>query len=406
LPVPAEDEQFCPQADIWRWTEYRRYTGYLHRSSLRLNLRRADADPRNLLRTPDGRNAHLQDSGKRWVSHERKKMIDSLFFKDANRAEPELYHYTTWAGLKGILTSQCLWATHYRALNDTSEVIHLKENLLRATISQMKSDLISLGKKSLHNKLKISKKGGAATIAKYAVTDTVNGLYRYLLDESTSHVGVFICSLCSHAQDEEYERQNGLLSQWRSYGEASGAYTIVFDTAQLIELIDGEYPKFADIFIGLKPVEYNTGFEDFCTRYENLIKLTNVLAGYRVKHNMASAEEMMQEISILFCLSALQYKHQAFFEEREVRLFTLPATIDWAKRNNKHVNKIRKIHLRGSGGDIPYIKLFEHSNELPIKRIIVGPHRDRKQLVNTVKALVGNKINVVASNTPYVTKAL
>src|SRR5262245_39979140 len=34
----------------------------------------------------------------------------------------ELYHYTGIRGLKGIINSQTLWATHYRYLNDTEEV--------------------------------------------------------------------------------------------------------------------------------------------------------------------------------------------------------------------------------------------------------------------------------------------
>lgn len=36
--------------------------------------------------------------------------------------EPELlYHYTTQEGLLGILKDRCIWATHIRYLNDTSE---------------------------------------------------------------------------------------------------------------------------------------------------------------------------------------------------------------------------------------------------------------------------------------------
>jgi len=38
---------------------------------------------------------------------------------------PELlFHYTTAAGMRGILDSSRLWATNYRFLNDTSEVAY------------------------------------------------------------------------------------------------------------------------------------------------------------------------------------------------------------------------------------------------------------------------------------------
>ena len=42
--------------------------------------------------------------------------------KKPGPTEPELlYHYTTQKGLLGILKDKCIWATHIRYLNDTSE---------------------------------------------------------------------------------------------------------------------------------------------------------------------------------------------------------------------------------------------------------------------------------------------
>jgi hypothetical protein len=43
-----------------------------------------------------------------------------------NSPKPEelLYHYTDQAGLDGILSSGCMWATHYEFLNDLSEREH------------------------------------------------------------------------------------------------------------------------------------------------------------------------------------------------------------------------------------------------------------------------------------------
>jgi hypothetical protein len=42
-------------------------------------------------------------------------------------AHPELHHYTTFAGLKGIVESNTLWATHFLDLNDSREVFLLEE---------------------------------------------------------------------------------------------------------------------------------------------------------------------------------------------------------------------------------------------------------------------------------------
>jgi hypothetical protein len=43
--------------------------------------------------------------------------------------DERLYHYTTWEGLWGILQTPCLWATHYKFLNDYSEILLFKPKL-------------------------------------------------------------------------------------------------------------------------------------------------------------------------------------------------------------------------------------------------------------------------------------
>ena len=42
-------------------------------------------------------------------------------------SHPKLHHYTARSGLEGIVQSNSLWATRYRDLNDSAEIVHLKE---------------------------------------------------------------------------------------------------------------------------------------------------------------------------------------------------------------------------------------------------------------------------------------
>ena len=44
---------------------------------------------------------------------------------------PELLHYTNIGGLKGIIKSNSIWATHYLFLNDTQEMLCLKRFLMQ-----------------------------------------------------------------------------------------------------------------------------------------------------------------------------------------------------------------------------------------------------------------------------------
>jgi hypothetical protein len=49
-----------------------------------------------------------------------------------SRPIPEtLWHYTSFAGFQGIITSKQIWATEYRFLNDLEEFRHAKKLALR-----------------------------------------------------------------------------------------------------------------------------------------------------------------------------------------------------------------------------------------------------------------------------------
>ena len=57
---------------------------------------------------------------------------------------PELFHYTNDHGLKGILESRCLWATHYTGLNDSTEVTLLREQVVSAITDRQQEFLLGL----------------------------------------------------------------------------------------------------------------------------------------------------------------------------------------------------------------------------------------------------------------------
>ncbi|MHC4042957.1 hypothetical protein [Bradyrhizobium sp. 23AC] len=48
----------------------------------------------------------------------------SEFHREGHSNPMILYHYTSAAGLHGIVASESLWTSHYRFLNDTSEFRH------------------------------------------------------------------------------------------------------------------------------------------------------------------------------------------------------------------------------------------------------------------------------------------
>jgi hypothetical protein len=103
-----------------------------------------------------------------------------------------LYHYTSVNGLRGIVDSGNIWATHLGFLNDLSE--------------------------------------GRAALGDEA--------YRARLEETDMRSPLFIASFCRH--QEPHQMTNGLLSQWRGYAGEGGGYCVVFDEDHLDDLVEAE----------------------------------------------------------------------------------------------------------------------------------------------------------------------
>jgi hypothetical protein len=136
----------------------------------------------------------------------------------------ELYHYTGIQGLKGIVESQTLWATHYKYLNDSQEIIHFRDRLpgiLRPAIKE---------------RLDAEK-----------LTETT---YDVMFGNSDGmSTEPFITSFCRVDKGDPRVADHGLLSQWRGYGP-QGGYAIIFDTDRLKQLLIEEGKKW-EYFLGL-----------------------------------------------------------------------------------------------------------------------------------------------------------
>ena len=57
------------------------------------------------------------------------------FYRASIRPDTPLYHYTTIEGLRGILSSGCLWATEYQFLNDQEEFRYVERLIPEVTAS-------------------------------------------------------------------------------------------------------------------------------------------------------------------------------------------------------------------------------------------------------------------------------
>ncbi len=123
-------------------------------------------------------------------------------------SEEILFHYTSEAGLQGILQNKCLWATDVFISNDHSEII-LGESLFKRDLQEW----ANLNKRN-EDDLKF----------------LVNG-------PSEMSEGVFFACFSTvrnyNENDREFILDHGLLSQWRGYGP----YAIKFKKDALLKTL-------------------------------------------------------------------------------------------------------------------------------------------------------------------------
>lgn len=319
----------------------------------------------------------------------------------------ELMHYTTAAGLAGIVSSGCLWATHAAFLNDAEEMKHFFDaRLLDICLTEVLPYANELARSPEVAK-NMDAEGGVSRVARAESESLATRLRSATL--TFNHPYVFSMSA---ARDPRVSH-SGLLSQWRGYGP-DGGYALVFDTVEFDRLLKLEGAAFQYQHAQWGDVHYYGVDSSNQPSTEDVAESEAVLrTGIAKLIRGGTAEEtegFYQAISSLSCL----YKHWGFWEEHEVRVVTIPVDAEIARLSaaagETRPQKPFKTFLR-AGVPVPYLELFTspHSGamppRLPIKRVIVGPHSQkalREQAVQRLLAAHGYDVEVVCSQIPYI----
>lgn len=318
----------------------------------------------------------------------------------------ELMHYTTAGGLQGIVSSDCLWATHAAFLNDAEEMTHFFDARLKDIATTELHKYVEELARVPENAKKMEADGGIQKIVRDEADRLTSQLRSATLSFNQPHIFSMSATLDARVQ------QSGLLSQWRGYG-SDGGYAIVFDSKGFEQLLkqEGEghhyqHGHMGNVFYyGLGPITQPSSLD--IAEFEKIVQsgLGKLILG-------GTAEEtngFYQAITNLSCL----YKHWGFQEEHEVRVIAVPVDAGVAKlgeaEGESKPRKIVKAFLRG-GLSVPYIELFTRQEpqqtrmRLPIKRIVVGPHRDgasRRKAVEHLLTSNGYEATVTCSEIPY-----
>lgn len=321
-------------------------------------------------------------------------------------AHPELLHYTSIAGLVGILDSQSLHATHSAFLNDSTEIfLFFKHRLGRVLESGIRAELAADPKLQVLPQFARTPQEADAVISRYA-TEMADAIRSTTLRFNEPYFA------CFSAPTSDRVRNDGLLSQWRGYGK-DGGYALVFDTKKLEELLKSEAASFWYQYVQWGDVHYYQDDSDIVNAEPEIQAAEDALRGSIIKfiRNPVSTElePTFDPVTTLSCL----YKHWGFHEEREVRIVAIPPNEELVQEGRAagelRLVRPRKAALR-AGTPVPYLDLFAHEPaddelRLPILRVIIGPHSQsqlRRQAVQEILRSKGIGAEVVVSQIPYV----
>jgi hypothetical protein len=322
--------------------------------------------------------------------------------KALREEHPELMHYTTADGLWGIVTSKTLWASHSGFLNDSEEVVGFLDNRLPMILKPELEKLVSESVE-LIARVKAASQQGCDLLDQWLKKVLVG--FKEAQEKTQDH---YVISFCT--ANDQWVSQNGLLSQWRGYGP-DGGYAIVFDAKGLSSLLDNDAGIYHDseetLYCGA--VQYDRGIEELSfVRDEQVLQHVQ-----RVRNEFASCfrqQKPWEDYDAFDSIAALStfWKHRGFEEEKEVRIVVgEPSPKIQLEIADQVTTPFRKIHsFSRNGTAVPCIHLFEDHKlkTFPIRRVIVGPHPDKRQRKKAIEILLhNNDINadVVVSDTPF-----
>ncbi|OYT93919.1 MAG: hypothetical protein CFE43_00865 [Burkholderiales bacterium PBB3] len=321
-------------------------------------------------------------------------------------AHARLLHYTSLAGLLGILESQSLRATHSEFLNDSTELrlffdtrlAHVLESGIRETLAT-------------HPELRVLPKFASTPVEADAAIRQYASEMADSIRTTTQRFGKSFVA-CFSAPTDDRVLRHGLLSQWRGYGK-DGGYALVFDTDGIEHLLLKENERFWHEPLRLGDVHYYLDDEDM-GRAEPEIKeaedeLRKAIGRYVLSSDATEFEAMFNPVSLLSCY----FKHWGFHEECEVRIVATPPNEELIEvgRADGERRLIRHPKCVTRGGTlVPYLDMFSPESptnvksKLPIVGIIVGPHPQSELRLQGVKEHLrvrGLTIDVSVSQIPY-----
>ena len=292
---------------------------------------------------------------------------------------PELFHYTDADGLKGIVDCNTFRASHFIDLDDERKLAVLRPLLLREMAELFEDEVQT---RSLEVKRRYFNAGGAGPLAE----QYLDALYQATFEKNNADLAVdsYTTSFTTHSGDRDYERANGMDTQWKRYG--SNGFCIVLDTATIGELLRAEFKAKDFTHLNLEPVRYaeaGVALRDHFPFLEPALR--------HFMHLWFSGEQITDMGVKEFLRSATLLKAPCFRKEREVRIVAIPGAPGYQRQSaNESPTYVARPLPTITPAKKRFITIFEHAGiKLPINRVIIGPSAHQAGNAVLARKLVG-----------------
>jgi hypothetical protein len=338
------------------------------------------------------------------MAEEEKPNFDPDF-----REDERLFHYTSPQGLYGILESGCLWATHFRFLNDNSEVFRARSPLTKIVGKAIHCYLAAA---KVNKQIKIPDGENVKHEADRQAAYLVDAMYKAALGSpedgmaGIGHPYVFSTFCCSPQVAEDFN--NGALVHWGAYARGGG-YALQLDPHKLHQLLNEESKAFYSLgFISRKlgylaNDEFPKDFADWVDKIcASAVAWSSQLINGDNLENVDFGKSLAPFLSLI-CSS----KDPFFAPEKEARV-----TIFHPLKVDNIPTVPHEVNIRHAGAvPVPYLKILEGlllSEDCPIDRIVIGPHPDAERrriaLTSFLRSKKLGSIEVAQSTVPYITQ--
>ncbi len=314
------------------------------------------------------------------VNAMKKLQYTSMFGENLVQSDfPNLAHYTTETGLRGIIDNGTLYATRYDNLRDKKEILFFRDHLHEALLHMMRQVRAYTFKTQWRNiNHRMSDEFVDVMIAEF---------YKSIFSIDAGYAVPYITSFYGLREGSGQKDWNSPY-HWKEFGENepnNPPYAIIFDTAKLIDRLNMEATQFAYMSVQPCDVIYEKDGE-FDKQFNPLLNLIMDLVFSPVGKN---TDDTLIKLFEPFVLSATRYKSSGYLHEGEVRFVCCPLKKGHFKTLHRELKEVRSMLQKEEIANINAnrIMLFENAGQkrLPIKSIVVGPHEHQTERIKELE---------------------